>query len=173
MIYHFRGYCNDSIDLQIDIDIDACHTFYDLHHALQSALGFHAGQPAIFQVPGYNGHHMIEITQFSFGNKKSRLFTMNNTLIGDIMKFPVKFICYIFDFLNDRFLNLQLTGIYMEKNLREPSVILNKGEIPVQTMDEVVTGELFDLSDNKNPDPNYGILDDYYEIFGEMEEYVL
>jgi hypothetical protein len=61
----------------------------------------------------------------------------------------------------------------MEKNLREPSVILNNGEIPVQTMDEVITGELFDLSDSKTPDPNYGILDDYYEIFGEMEEYVL
>lgn len=40
-------------------------------------------------------------------------------------------------------------------------------------MDEVVTGEVFDLSDRKIPDPNHGLLDDYYEIFGEMEEYVL
>jgi hypothetical protein len=78
----------------------------------------------------------------------------------------------VYDLLDDRFINLQLTGTYMEKNLREPLVKLNSGEIPVQTMDDVITGELFVVSETPASDPNYGILNDYYEIFGEMEEYV-
>ena len=49
----------------------------------------------------------------------------------------------------------------------------SSGEIPVQSMDDVITGELFDVSNTSKSDPNYGILNDYYEIFGEMEEYVL
>jgi hypothetical protein len=173
MIYQFIGSCYESPDFQLDIDIDAGHTFSDLHFALQSALGFQSAHLASFLIPGFNGSREIEISQLGSGIKKGRLFNMHVTLMGDMMKLPVKFICYVYDLLNDRFINLQLTGTYMEKNLREPSVKLSSGEIPVQTMDEVITGELFDVSDTPASDPNYGILNDYYEIFGEMEEYVI
>jgi hypothetical protein len=61
----------------------------------------------------------------------------------------------------------------MEKNLREPFVILNGGEIPVHGLDEVITGEMYDFSEKKSTDPDYGVLNDYFEIFGNMEEYVL
>jgi hypothetical protein len=61
----------------------------------------------------------------------------------------------------------------MEKNLREPLIIRNGGEIPVQALDEVITGEMYDFSEKKSADPDYGVLNDYFEIFGDMEEYVL
>jgi hypothetical protein len=173
MIYQFLGSCYETPDFQLDIDVDAGHTFSDLHIALQSALGFQSVHLANFLIPGFNGRRKIEISQLGSGMTKGRLFNMHHILIGDMMKLPIKSICYVFDLLNDRFINLQLTGTYMEKNLREPLVKLNSGEIPVQTMDEVITGELFDVSKTPASDPNYGILNDYYEIFGEMEEYVL
>jgi hypothetical protein len=173
MIYQFLGSCYETPDFQLAIDIDAGNTFSDLHFALQSALGFQSAHLASFLIPGFSGSRKIEISQLGSGIKKGRFSNMHNTLIGDMMKFPVKSICYVYDLLDDRFINLQLTGTYMEKNLREPLVKLNSGEIPVQTMDEVITGELFDVSDTPASDPNYGILNDYYEIFGEMEEYVL
>jgi hypothetical protein len=173
MIYQFIGSCYESPDFQLDIDVDAGHTFSDLHVALQSALGFQSIHLASFLIPGFHDSRKIEISQLGTGIKNSRLFNMHNTLIGDMMKFPIRSICYVFDFLNDRFINMQLTGTNMEKNLREPSVKLSSGEIPVQTLDEVITGELFDVSQTPASDPNYGILNDYYEIFGEMEEYVI
>jgi hypothetical protein len=173
MIYQFIGSCYESPDFQLDIDVDAGHTFFDLHFALQSALGFQSTHLASFLIPGFNDSRKIEISQLGTGIKNGRLFNMHNTLIGEMMKLSVRSICYVFDFLNDRFINMQLTGTNMEKNLREPSVKLSSGEIPVQTMDDVITGELFDVSQTPASDPNYGILNDYYEIFGEMEEYVL
>jgi hypothetical protein len=173
MIYQFQGSCYESPDFQLDIAIDAAHTFTDLHSAMQSALGFQSDHLASFLIPGLNDNRKIEISQLGTGIKNGRLFNMHNTLIGDMMKFPVRFICYVFDLLNDRFINLQLTGTNMEKNLREPLIKLNSGEIPAQTMDDVITGELFNMSEKPASDPNYGILNDYYEIFGEMEEYVI
>ncbi|HOS90913.1 MAG TPA: hypothetical protein PLV80_10010 [Prolixibacteraceae bacterium] len=61
----------------------------------------------------------------------------------------------------------------MEKNLREPLVRMNRGKAPVQIMDEELQEEVFDKLNKKKPNADYGILTDYYEIFGEMEEYVL
>jgi hypothetical protein len=173
MIYQFIGSYYETPDFQLDICVDASHTFADLHLALQSALGFQSAHLASFLIPGFNGSRKIEISQLGTGIKNSRFFNMQNTLVGEMMNQQVKFICYVFDLLNDRFINLQLTGTNMEKNLREPSVKLSSGEIPVQSMDDVITGELFDVSNTSKSDPNYGILNDYYEIFGEMEEYVL
>ena len=61
----------------------------------------------------------------------------------------------------------------MDKNLRKPSVTVNGDNIPVQNLDEVLTDDMTGSLENKSVDPNYGILNDYYEIFGEMEEYLL
>jgi hypothetical protein len=173
MIYQFNGTYHELSHFQLNVDADSGHTFFDLHQALQSALGFEPLHLASFIVPPIQGLPQIEITLLSCGEHRSRLLPMQNTLIGDIMTPGRRFIYYVFDLLNDRFINLQLTGTNMEKNLKEPSIILNQGEIPIQAMDEEMAGELFDLSEKKTADPNYGVLNDYFEIFGEMEEYVL
>jgi len=61
----------------------------------------------------------------------------------------------------------------MENNLRKPAVILKKGEIPVQVMDDVIGGDMLETKEIRLSESDYGILNDYYEIFGEMEEYVM
>jgi hypothetical protein len=171
MIYQFTGSCCESPDFQMYVGADAGHTFWDLHQSMQISLGFQPSHLASFLIPGVLGHRKIEISQLFAWKRNSKLLNMHDTMVGDIMQLPVKLIYYVFDCLNDRYINLKLTGAYMEKNLREPSVTLNRGEIPVQTLDELATGELFGLPEDK--DPNFGLLSDYYEIFGEMEEYVL
>ncbi len=170
MIYQFTGSCNESPDFQMRVGIDAGHTFWDLHQAIQTALGFQPSHLANFHITGKHRQHLIEITQLFTWKKNSKLRNMQNTQVGDIMQQPVNIIRYIFDYLNDRYINLKLTGAFMENNLREPSVTLSGGEIPVQAYDELVTGELFSLPEKKDPD--YGLLSDYYEIYGEMEEYM-
>ena len=101
------------------------------------------------------------------------VFPIRNTLLGDLMKPGIRFFRYVFDLMNDRYLQIQLTGTIMEKNLREPLVRMNRGKAPVQIMDEELQEEVFDKLNKKKPNADYGILTDYYEIFGEMEEYVL
>lgn len=58
----------------------------------------------------------------------------------------------------------------MEKNLREPLVMVNGNESQSVVLDEVITN---DAAAESNHSPDYGILDDYYEIFGDIEELTL
>ena len=60
----------------------------------------------------------------------------------------------------------------MEKNLREPVVSLQRGESPAEVLDEVINAKLPQGRKAPEPDTDYGLLTDYYEIFGEMEELV-
>lgn len=58
----------------------------------------------------------------------------------------------------------------MEKNLREPLVMVNGNDSSTQVLDEIITN---DAAADTNHSPDYGILDDYYEIFGDIEELTL
>ncbi|MCD6353940.1 MAG: hypothetical protein J7L95_00170, partial [Prolixibacteraceae bacterium] len=79
---------------------------------------------------------------------------------------------YTFDFLNDRSFFIELTGIIMEKNLNEPLVILKKGDAPVQVLGEVISNqEEPAVFHEEEVYMDFGELDDYTEIFGEMDEF--
>ncbi len=60
----------------------------------------------------------------------------------------------------------------MEKNLREPLIGLLLGESPVEMLDDVMTDEMPEVKNSPETEGGYGILADYYEIFGEMEDLV-
>ncbi len=61
----------------------------------------------------------------------------------------------------------------MEKNLRKPMVRMDAGDPRVRVVDEVLAREVTSKKSNGKASADYGILTDYFEIFGEMEEFVL
>lgn len=173
MVYQFRCSCQESRQFQLEIDADSGHSFFDLHQAIQSTLGFHSLQLASFFLSSGRGRRLIEISQLD--NEKSRAgkLNMKREFIGELLKPGKKFLRYVFDIINDRYIQLELTGTIMEKNLREPVVKLNRGKSPVQVLDDDMPNELFEPEKENKKDPHYALVDDYYEIFGEMEEYVV
>ncbi len=173
MIYQFRCSCQESLRFHPEVEAGANHTFFDLHLALQEALGFKPFHLASFLIPLPQKRAQIEISELDPGTDNPLFRSMRNTLLCEMITPGRKLIRYVFDWMNDRYLNLELTGTIMEKNLREPLVSLNRDETPVQVLDDVMTDTLFEISEIKSSDSNFGILSDYYEIFGEMEEYVL
>jgi hypothetical protein len=173
MVYQFRCSCQESRHFQLEIEAGSGHSFFDLHRAIQASLGFQPLHLASFFLPAGKGRRQVEISQLGHDKTKSCCRNMKKTMIGDMLIPGIKIIRYVFDFLNDRYIQLELTGTVMEKNLREPVVKLNRGKSPVQVLDEVMTDGLFEPPKGKSKDPHYGVLDDYYEIFGEMEEYVV
>ncbi len=174
MIYQFRCHFPESEEFLMEVDTDASHTFWELHQVLQSALGFQSLDLASFLIPrAARRHRDIEVTQLNPGQHKSFVFSMQNTLIGDILIPGRRLLRYVFDLMNARYLHLELTGTNMEKNLRKPMVKLNRGESPVQVLEEVLSEGLYTKKEEPKPTGDYGVLSDYYEIFGEMEEYVL
>ncbi len=173
MVYKFRCSCQETRHFQLEIEADSGHSFFDLHRAIQASLGFQPLHLASFFLPAGKGHRQVEISQLGHNKARPRFRNMKSTLIGEMLVPGIKALRYVFDYLNDRYIQLELTGTIMEKNLREPVVKLNRGKSPVQVLDDVLTDGFFEPSNGKGKDPHYGVLDDYYEIFGEMEEYVV
>jgi hypothetical protein len=98
---------------------------------------------------------------------------MQKTNLTDLINSTGQKLIYTFDFLNDRSLLIELTNIIMEKNLNEPLVTLKRGNSPMQ-----VLGEEVDVIDQESSDLHeekaymlFGELEDYTEIFGEMEDF--
>lgn len=170
MVYHFRVILFESVKMQIEVETEAMHTFLDLHNVLQSSLGIPPCQMASFFVSDPMGRKKLEVSQVEMGQEKVSCRFMRKTRIGDMISADKPFIFYTFDFFNDRSLVMELTGINMEKNLREPMVRINGIESQVHLIEEIMGDEFTTRNEQQASSPGYGVVEDYYEIFGDIEE---
>ena len=170
MIYQFKVTSYQPSRYQFSIEADAEHSFQELHQVLQAAAEISPFQMASFFVFDAAGKSNTEISEVELPCTKAPCLSMRNTLIKDIISSNTPYIRYTYDLFNDYSFILELTGINMEKNLREPLVMVNGNESQAVVLDEVITN---DAAAESNHSPDYGILDDYYEIFGDIEELTL
>ena len=96
---------------------------------------------------------------------------MQKTKLLDVQLQARQKLIYTFDFLNDRSFFIELTGIIMEKNLNEPLVTLKQGDAPVQVLGEAMVEQELIAFQEEEVYMDFGELDDYTEIFGEMDDF--
>jgi hypothetical protein len=171
MIYQFKITSPESRNFQLDLEISAAHTFYDLHFLIQKSINYESHQLASFFVPGRNGWKRTEISLLTPGMNGGAYLNMNKTRIEDFITPELQPLIYTYDFIDDRSFFIELTGIVMEKNHNEPIVTSKQGDAPVQVLEED-TGqqEMTDLQEEEVL-MDFGILDDYAELYGEMEDF--
>jgi hypothetical protein len=173
MIFHFQIISQECKNFQLEVELSLRHTFFDFHTIIQKSLGYESHQLASFFVPDKRGLKEKEISMLDLGINSAAFYIMQKTLLSDLIHTKGQKLIYTFDFLNDRSLLIELTDIIMEKNRIEPLVTLKLGDTPMQ-----VLGEDVDVID---PEPSeqmeekvymlFGELEDYTEIFGEMEDF--
>ena len=173
MIYHLKVILFDRRESEVEIEVDRRQTFLDLHLALQKAFVFPPCQMASFFSTDYHGRKKFEISEVEMGTKNPPCHPMRRTRVGDIISQKSPFIYYTFDFFNDRSLILELTGINMEKNLKEPKVKINGTDQQVQVLQEIIADDYIAAMDKLQTSSDYGVADDYYEIFGDIEEFTI
>jgi hypothetical protein len=173
MIYQFQIISQESKDFRLEIKLSKQHTFFDFHSIIQKSLGYESHQLASFFIADRKGIKEREISLLDMGINGAAFFIMQKTHISDLINNIGQKLIYTFDFLNDRSLLIELIEIVMDKNLSEPMVILKKGETPLQVLGEDI--ELIDKDSSEfNDDKIYsyfGELEDYTEIFGEMDDF--
>ncbi|MGE0018200.1 MAG: hypothetical protein AB7S72_00915 [Draconibacterium sp.] len=157
----------------MEIKLSKQNTFFDFHSIIQKSLGYESHQLASFFISDRKGLKEKEISMLDMGINGAAFFIMQKTHIADLITNKGQKLIYTFDFLNDRSLLIELIEVVMEKNLNEPMVTLKKGETPLQVLGEDV--ELMELDSSElNDDKVYsyfGELEDYNEIFGEMDDF--
>jgi len=171
MIYTFKIVSQESQNFRLEVALDNKQSFFDFHSIIQKSAGFESHQLASFFVSDKRWKKLVEISMLDLGINGAAYFIMQKTKLSDLLHTAGQQLIYTFDFLNDRSFLIELTGIIMEKNLNEPLVTLKQGEAPVQVLgDEVNPQEQPELQ-QEEVYMDFGELDDYTEIFGEMDDF--
>ncbi|MEN8116336.1 MAG: hypothetical protein ABFS16_05125 [Bacteroidota bacterium] len=155
----------------MEVALDENHTFFDFHSIIQKSVGFESHQLASFFVSDKRWKKLVEISLLDLGINGAAYFIMQKTKLHDLIHTMGQKLIYTFDFLNDRSFFIELTGIIMEKNLNEPFVTLKEGEAPVQVLGEEIIEQEPAILEEEEVYLDFGELDDYTEIFGEMDEF--
>jgi predicted aspartyl protease len=171
MVYHFRITSPESRNFHLEVEMDGEHNFFDFHNLIQKSIGYESHQLASFFLYDQHGKKSKEISLLDTGFNGGAYLIMQKTNLATELGLNTQSLYYTYDFISDRSLNIELTGIFMERNLKEPTVILKRGDAPVQVYEE----------DSYVPDSanfheeevlmDFGILDDYTELYGEMEDF--
>ena len=170
MIYKFRITSQESKNFHLEVELDGKNTFFDLHTTIQKNLGFESHQLASFFVSDGTWRKYREISLLDLGLNGGVYLTMQKTRILDVLKTDKKQLIYTFDFINDRSLYIELTGIIMEKNLKEPTVTSKQGDAPVQVFGEEPESTEATKLQEEEVFMDFGVVDDYNQLFGEMED---
>jgi hypothetical protein len=171
MIYHFKIHSQESIDFQLEIQLSEKHTFYDFHRAIQNNTGFESHQLASFFVSDKKWKKLSEISLLDLGFNGGAYFIMQKTKLSELINSKEQKLIYTFDFFNDRSFFIELTGIIMEQNLSEPLVTLKTGKSPVQILGEDANEREPVMNHEEEVFMDFGELEDYTEIFGEMDDF--
>lgn len=171
MIYKFQIVSQESQNFLLEVVLDEEHSFFDFHTIIQKSVGFESHQLASFFISDKKMKKLVEISMLDLGINGAAFFVMQQTMLRDLLKTQGQQLIYTFDFLNDRSFFIELTGIIMEKNLNEPFVTLKNGDAPVQVLGEEPLEQNLSALENEEVVMDFGELDDYTEIFGEMDDF--
>lgn len=171
MIYHFKIHSQESVDFQMEIHLSGKNSFYDFHRTIQKALDFEAHQLASFFISDKSWRKQKEISLLDLGFNGGAYFIMQKTKISELLNSKEQKLIYTFDFFNDRSFYIELTGIIMERNLNEPLVTLKTGKSPVQILGEEANERESVTNHEEEVFMDFGELEDYTEIFGEMDDF--
>lgn len=176
MIYVFRIISNEIEEFVRDIAIDAEHSFFKFHEAIQNACGYDPAQLASFYLADEEWDCGKEITLYDMVQDYENpppVYIMRETKLRDLIHKKDDKLIYLFDFFTKRTLFIELKEIDMEKNLNAPIIKLKKGAAPSQLIDDgtnnkkSVAESNSELSDSAT---DFGELEDLNLIYGDFDD---
>ncbi len=158
MVYKFRLLSDEVEDFRRDIEIDSEATFFDLHKAILESVNYPDDQMTSFFICTDRWIKEVEITREDMGGMSEEdSYTMDETVIGDLVEEEKQKLMYVFDPLGDRVFYIELCKIEFGKDVDTATCTKSVGEAPAQTLN-------FDELMSKNPvvanDEEFG--DDFY-----------
>ena len=151
------------------IHIGTEHTFEDLHRTIQNTSNFDSSQLASFYLTDDLWRKQIEISSLDSGSSTPKIRSMRQTKMDEYISEIGQKLIYVFDFFNERFFYLELKEKLMKTDLKEPFVGYENGLAPTQFLINDFDSPEVNLIESNDSYKSFGDLEDYYEIFGEMD----
>lgn len=135
MIYRFTIISDEVDDFKREIQIDPEAKFYDLHAAIAESCGYDEKQLASFFICTDDWEKEQEITLEDMGaNSEDDTWLMKRTRLSELIEDEKQKLIYVFDYMTDRCLFLELSEIITRKSIDKPTCTKKHGEAPQQVM---------------------------------------
>jgi len=159
MVYRFLILSDEVANFKLEIQISSEATFLDLHHAILDATKYTSDEITSFFICDDDWSKRAEITLVDMGaSSDTDIFLMEATTLEELLTDEQQRLLYIFDFMTERALFMELSEIITGKTLEKPLCSLSIGQPPVQKMsfeemDKKI--EPFDLGDDFYGDSDF------------------
>ena len=151
MIFKFLILSDEAADFKREIKIDADDTFFDFYKAILKHTGFSDKEMASFFLCDDKWHKQQEITLMEMETSSDEdSFVMEDCTLSDYLEDEKQKLMFVFDYLTERALYIELSEIIMGKTLKAPVCTLSEGDAPQQTVDieEIIaTATTLDVSE--------------------------
>ncbi len=142
MIFRFAIISDEVENFKRGIKIDADNTFLDLFKAIVDCTGFNESEMASFFLCDDNWRKEQEITLVEMDTYSDEdPYTMAECVLNDYLEDEKQKLLFVFDYLTERALFIELSEIITGKSLKKPICTLSVGEAPKQFLnfDEIAS----------------------------------
>lgn len=153
MIFRFLILSDEVENFKREIKIDSDATFLDFYNVIVDSTGFSHEEMASFFICDDRWRKQQEITLVEMDTYSDEdAHIMEETVLSDLLEDEKQKLMFVFDYLTERALYIELSEIIPGKSLARPVCSLSVGEAPSQTMDfndlktetaAIETGETF------------------------------
>ena len=167
MIYRFKIVSDEVENFKREIMIDSDATFYDFYKVLIDSLDYNAEEMASFFICSSKWRRMEEITLVEMDTESDEdSYVMDETPLDDFLEDEKQKLLFVFDYLNDRALYIELSEIITGETLDAPVCTESVGVAPVQTIepDEDMSGVDLTVIDDSFLDTDSFMPDELDEI---------
>lgn len=168
MQYTFRCILDVEEDVIRDITIHSKCNLQEFHEAITNAFGISLGEMAAFYKSDDSWNQGDEIPLFSMSEIGVSNEMKDFSLADSFEEKGAKFL-YVYDFLKMWTFFIELQKIDVEKDLENPKIVFNKGELPKQAPEKEFKSEklIDDFESELNDDYGNEFEDDFND--GDMD----
>lgn len=169
MVFKFRIVSDGVENFKREIQIDARASFLDLKNAICDSVGYDKTQPDSFFIcdDGWEKHREITYEDMGFDSDQD-IWLMDDATLEDFIDDEGQKLLFVFDYLTDRAMFMEMTSIITGKTLKDPVCSLALGQAPPQSVD---LDEFDKQLDAKNAKKDQGSENDLDEEFYGSEGY--
>ena len=152
MVYRFTIISDEVDDFVREIQIDSEATFLELHEAIIKSVDYTNDQMTSFFICDEDWEKEKEITLEEMNNSsEDDNWVMKDTILSDLIEDEKQKLIYVFDYITERSLFIELSEIITGKDLDKGICTKKYGLAPKQTVDFeelAITNTSIDLDEN-------------------------
>ncbi len=136
MIFKFLMLSDEVENFKREIQIDSDATFLDLYKVIIECTGYSDQEMASFFICDNKWRKLTEITLMEMDTDSDEdSFIMSECILNDYLEDEKQKLMFVFDYLTERALYIELSEIIPGKSLKKPACTVSEGEAPQQIMD--------------------------------------